>query len=135
MFEAVPVQAWYNFLPDIDYSTLTSDEVEQEFSKRDRTLSYFTTKYQIGGEEQDEISKVRRKDDDHNLVLILYLFISFIFILNAKMPKIAGKRRLFKILLKSEKIRKPGYYNVENLYKMILLDETKSCCMLRQVVN
>lgn len=109
MFEAVPVQAWYNFLPDIDYSTLTSDEVEQEFSKRDRTLSYFTTKYQIGGEEQDEISKVRRKDDDHNLVLILYLFISFIFILNAKMPKIAGKRRLFKILLKSEKMRKSGY--------------------------
>lgn len=69
VFEAVPVQAWYNFLPDIDYSTLTSDEVEQEFSKRDRTLSYFTTKYQIGGEEQDEISKVRRKDDDHNLII------------------------------------------------------------------
>ena len=69
VFEAVPIDAWYNFLPDIDYSTLTADEVEQEFSKRDRSMSLFTKKYQLGVEqEQSDDIKVRQKDNDHGLV-------------------------------------------------------------------
>lgn len=71
VFEAVPVQAWYNFLPDIDYATLTSDEVEHEFSKRDRTLSYFTKKYQIGapGElpQEEAFFKVKPNNDNSGL--------------------------------------------------------------------
>ena len=54
-------------MPDIDYSTLTADEVEHEFSKRDRTLSYFTKKYQVGSDDADD-DKVKRKNDDHGLV-------------------------------------------------------------------
>lgn len=71
VFEAIPVQAWYNFMPDIDYNTLTADEVEHEFSKRDRTLSYFTKKYQLGTGEEDGASsetKVKRTNDGVGLV-------------------------------------------------------------------
>merc|ERR1712141_902627 len=38
VFEAVPLQAWYNFNSAIEYHTLSLDDVEREFSKRDRTL-------------------------------------------------------------------------------------------------
>lgn len=48
VFEAVPVQAWYNFLPDIDYATLSAEEVEHEFSKRSRALQDFNEKYNFG---------------------------------------------------------------------------------------
>lgn len=48
VFEAVPVQAWYNFLPDIDYATMSSEEVEHEFSKRSRALQDFNEKYNFG---------------------------------------------------------------------------------------
>ena len=71
VFEAVPVQAWYNFLPDIDYATMSSEEVEHEFSKRDRTLSYFTDKYKLGGssDQVDDNSgpKVKHNDDNYGL--------------------------------------------------------------------
>ena len=71
VFEAIPVKAWYNFMPDIDYNTLTADEVEQEFSKRDRTLSYFTKKYQLGNSDDlvnAENNKVKRTNDGVGLV-------------------------------------------------------------------
>ena len=56
-------------MPDINYSTLTADEVEHEFSKRDRTLSYFTNKYKLGSSvEEDETGKIKNKDDDGRLV-------------------------------------------------------------------
>ncbi|XP_065657204.1 general transcription factor IIF subunit 1 isoform X1 [Hydra vulgaris] len=70
VFEAVPVQAWYNFMPDINYSTLTADEVEHEFSKRDRTLSYFTNKYKLGtSTEEEETGKKKNKEDDGGLII------------------------------------------------------------------
>ena len=70
VFEAVPVQAWYNFTPDIDYATLNDEEVEHEFSKRDRTLNHFVTKYKLGVQmELDPDSKVKRQDEDHGLVI------------------------------------------------------------------
>ena len=42
------IQAWYNFLPDIDYATLSSEEVEHEFSKRSRALQDFNEKFNFG---------------------------------------------------------------------------------------
>lgn len=54
VFEAVPVQAWYNFLPDIDYATMSSEEVEHEFSKRSRALQDFNEKYNFGMNMMDD---------------------------------------------------------------------------------
>ena len=82
VFEAVPVQAWYNFTPDIDYATLNDEEVEHEFSKRDRTLNHFVTKYKLGVQmELDPDSKVKRQDEDHGLVIphLVHPFICRIF--------------------------------------------------------
>lgn len=40
-FEAFPVDEWYNFSPTIRYKYLNSEEAEEEFSRRDKTLNYF----------------------------------------------------------------------------------------------
>ncbi|CAH3198806.1 unnamed protein product [Porites evermanni] len=41
-FEAVPVNNWYSFTADIKYQTLTADEAEEEFNRRERTVNYFS---------------------------------------------------------------------------------------------
>lgn len=41
-FEAVPVNNWYNFTADIKHKTLTADEAEEEFGRRERTVNYFS---------------------------------------------------------------------------------------------
>ncbi|XP_012947013.1 general transcription factor IIF subunit 1 [Aplysia californica] len=41
-FEAYPVEEWYNFSPIVRYKYLNSEEAEEEYSKRDRTLNYFS---------------------------------------------------------------------------------------------
>ena len=41
-FEAFPIEEWYNFSPMIRYKYLNSDEAEDEFSRRDKTLNYFS---------------------------------------------------------------------------------------------
>ena len=41
-FEAVPVNNWYNFTADIKYHTLTADEAEEEFSRREKIVNYFS---------------------------------------------------------------------------------------------
>lgn len=41
-FEAVPVNNWFNFTADIKYQTLTADEAEEEFSRREKTVNYFS---------------------------------------------------------------------------------------------
>lgn len=41
-FEAFPVEEWYNFSPMIRYKYLNSDEAEEEFTRRDKTLNYFS---------------------------------------------------------------------------------------------
>lgn len=41
-FEAFPVEEWYNFSPMIRYKYLNSEEAEEEFSRRDKTLNYFS---------------------------------------------------------------------------------------------
>ena len=71
VFEAVPVQAWYNFMPDINYATLDSDQVEQEFLKRDKRMSSYQEKYGFGnnlmGNDYGD-SKVKRHADGSSLV-------------------------------------------------------------------
>merc|ERR1711962_950144 len=57
VFEAVPVQAWYNFLPDIDYATMSSEEVEHEFSKRSRALQDFNEKYNFGMNMYEQVQE------------------------------------------------------------------------------
>ncbi|XP_066929749.1 general transcription factor IIF subunit 1-like [Clytia hemisphaerica] len=70
VFEAVPVQAWYNFMPDIDYATLSADQVEQEFSKRDRRMNAYQEKYGLKpADEESGGSKVQRRADGSGLVI------------------------------------------------------------------
>lgn len=71
VFEAVPVQAWYNFMPDINYATLDSDQVEQEFLKRDKRMSSYQEKYGFGNNlinNDNDGSKVKRRADGTSLV-------------------------------------------------------------------
>ncbi|XP_032221967.2 general transcription factor IIF subunit 1 isoform X2 [Nematostella vectensis] len=41
-FEAVPVDSWYNFTPNIHYHTLNAEEAEEEFNRRDKTVNFFS---------------------------------------------------------------------------------------------
>ncbi|XP_076440482.1 general transcription factor IIF subunit 1-like isoform X2 [Babylonia areolata] len=54
-FEAFPVEEWYNFTPMIRYKYLNSDEAEEEFSRRDKTLNYFNImlKKRVKNEDRD----------------------------------------------------------------------------------
>lgn len=53
VFEAIPVQGWYNFTPDISYATMTADEVEDEFARRTRNIAFISNKYKLN-DRQDE---------------------------------------------------------------------------------
>ena len=83
VFEAVPVQAWYNFMPDINYATLDSDQVEQEFLKRDKRMSSYQEKYGFGNNLMDNDNsdgKVKRRADGSSLVSVLQWHILIIMI-------------------------------------------------------
>ena len=41
-FEAVPVGNWFNFTADIKYQTLTVDEAEEEYNRREKIVNYFS---------------------------------------------------------------------------------------------
>ncbi|XP_060078155.1 general transcription factor IIF subunit 1-like [Ylistrum balloti] len=41
-FEAFPIEEWYNFSPMVQYKYLNSEEAEEEFNRRDKTLNYFS---------------------------------------------------------------------------------------------
>ncbi|XP_078354738.1 general transcription factor IIF subunit 1-like isoform X2 [Oculina patagonica] len=41
-FQALPVKNWYNFTANIKYQTLTEEEAEEEFGRRERTVNYFS---------------------------------------------------------------------------------------------
>ena len=55
-FQAVPVNNWYNFTADIKYQTLTADEAEEEFGRRERTVNYFSLmiKKRLDNKEEQE---------------------------------------------------------------------------------
>jgi len=62
-FEAVPVSNWCNFTAAIKYQTLTMDEAEEEFGRREKTLNYFTlmVKKRLQDKEDSE------EGDENNL--------------------------------------------------------------------
>jgi len=55
-FEAYPVNEWYNFTMQHSYKTLSAEEVEDEFGKRNRTLNYFSImmKKRLKNEDDEE---------------------------------------------------------------------------------
>lgn len=84
-FEAVPVGNWFNFTADIKYQTLTVDEAEEEYNRREKIVNYFSVmvkkrlqdnKEEDEGEDKtgDNKSKLAGKtssliihDEDHDL--------------------------------------------------------------------
>nr|KAG5688341.1 hypothetical protein BaRGS_027883 [Batillaria attramentaria] len=66
-FEAFPVEEWYNFAPTIRYKYLNSEEAEEEFSRRDKTLNYFNimVKKRMQSEDKavegEEVEKTKGK--------------------------------------------------------------------------
>ena len=75
VFEAMPIHAWYNFQPTIDYHVLSSDDVEKEFSRRDKTINYHNMMLQKrlqAMEEKDESQIVgeKVKNTRNNLVCV-----------------------------------------------------------------
>ncbi|KAM4749543.1 general transcription factor IIF subunit 1 [Rhinophrynus dorsalis] len=58
-FEAFPVSNWYNFTPLAKHRTLTAEEAEQEWERRNKVLNHFTIMQQRrlkdqGGEDEEE---------------------------------------------------------------------------------
>ncbi|XP_060748293.1 general transcription factor IIF subunit 1 isoform X1 [Tachysurus vachellii] len=59
-FEAFPVHAWYNFTPVAKHRTLTAEEAEEEWGRRNKVVNHFSImlqrrlKEQEHGEEEEE---------------------------------------------------------------------------------
>ena len=69
-FEAVPVTSWYNFTPNINYRTLTADEAEEEFMRRDRTVNFFSlmVKKRLQNNEEGEEQEKEKGTVSRNMV-------------------------------------------------------------------
>lgn len=57
-FEAFPVHGWYNFTPLAKHRTLTAEEAEEEWGRRNKVVNHFSIMLQKRFREQD------RGDDD-----------------------------------------------------------------------
>ncbi|KAL2101396.1 hypothetical protein ACEWY4_003157 [Coilia grayii] len=59
-FEAFPVHGWYNFTPQAKHRTLTAEEAEEEWGRRNKVVNHFSImlqrrlREQGGGEDDDE---------------------------------------------------------------------------------
>ena len=55
-FEAVPVNNWFNFTANIKYQTLTVDEAEEEYNRREKIVNYFSVmvKKRLQNNKEDE---------------------------------------------------------------------------------
>ncbi|XP_029142305.1 general transcription factor IIF subunit 1 [Protobothrops mucrosquamatus] len=65
-FEAFPVNNWYNFTPMAKHRTLTAEEAEEEWERRNKVLNHFTIMQQRrlkdqGEEEEEEKEKKGKK--------------------------------------------------------------------------
>ncbi|WAR23594.1 T2FA-like protein [Mya arenaria] len=62
-FEAHPVEEWYNFQPVVQYKYLNSEEAEEEFSRRDKTMNLFSimVRKRIKNEDDVEDNKEEKK--------------------------------------------------------------------------
>lgn len=61
-FEAFPVNGWYNFTPQAKHRTLTAEEAEEEWGRRNKVVNHFSIMLQRrlreqerGEEDEDEI--------------------------------------------------------------------------------
>ncbi|XP_061605748.1 general transcription factor IIF subunit 1 isoform X4 [Phyllopteryx taeniolatus] len=67
-FEAFPVHGWYNFTPVAKHRTLTAEEAEEEWGRRNKVVNHFSIMLQRrlreqtqGDEEEDESEKSAKK--------------------------------------------------------------------------
>uniref|UniRef100_A0A2K5RN09 Transcription initiation factor IIF subunit alpha n=1 Tax=Cebus imitator TaxID=2715852 RepID=A0A2K5RN09_CEBIM len=61
-FEAFPVHNWYNFMPLAWHCTLTAEEAEEEWERRNKVLNHFSImqQWRLKDQEQDEEEKEKR---------------------------------------------------------------------------
>ncbi|KAF6040272.1 GTF2F1 [Bugula neritina] len=74
MFEATPVEEWYNFKPTVSYNNLNAEEAEEEFARRDKNLNMFNimVRKRIKKEdepEEDDKGKVKKEVKSKSLML------------------------------------------------------------------
>ncbi|XP_020776439.1 general transcription factor IIF subunit 1 isoform X1 [Boleophthalmus pectinirostris] len=67
-FEAFPVHGWYNFMPVAKHRTLTAEEAEEEWGRRNKVVNHFSIMLQRrlreqerGEDEEDEAEKGGKK--------------------------------------------------------------------------
>ncbi|XP_077397082.1 general transcription factor IIF subunit 1 isoform X4 [Festucalex cinctus] len=67
-FEAFPVHGWYNFTPVAKHRTLTAEEAEEEWGRRNKVVNHFSIMLQRrlreqtqGDEEEEESEKLAKK--------------------------------------------------------------------------
>ncbi|XP_071383993.1 general transcription factor IIF subunit 1 isoform X1 [Centroberyx affinis] len=67
-FEAFPVHGWYNFTPLAKHRTLTAEEAEEEWGRRNKVVNHFSIMLQRrlreqerGEDEEDETEKAGKK--------------------------------------------------------------------------
>ncbi|XP_006896422.1 PREDICTED: general transcription factor IIF subunit 1 [Elephantulus edwardii] len=53
-FEAFPVHNWYNFMPLARHRTLTAEEAEEEWERRNKVLNHFSIMHQRRLKDQDQ---------------------------------------------------------------------------------
>ncbi|XP_034071416.1 general transcription factor IIF subunit 1-like [Gymnodraco acuticeps] len=62
-FEAFPVNGWYNFVPQAKHRTLTAEEAEEEWGRRNKVVNHFSIMLQRRFREQEHGCD---DDDDDN---------------------------------------------------------------------
>ncbi|XP_062891914.1 general transcription factor IIF subunit 1 [Mobula hypostoma] len=74
-FEAFPVNAWYNFVPVAKHKTLTAEEAEEEWGRRNKVVNHFSIMLQKrlkdqdreeGEEEEEKVRKGKEKKKKGN---------------------------------------------------------------------
>uniref|UniRef100_A0A8D2NP55 Transcription initiation factor IIF subunit alpha n=1 Tax=Zosterops lateralis melanops TaxID=1220523 RepID=A0A8D2NP55_ZOSLA len=60
-FEAFPVRNWYNFTPLARHRTLTAEEAEEEWERRNKVLNHFSIMQQRRLRDQDEEEEEKDK--------------------------------------------------------------------------
>ncbi|KAM5309328.1 general transcription factor IIF subunit 1 isoform 2-T2 [Glossophaga mutica] len=61
-FEAFPVHNWYNFTPLARHRTLTAEEAEEEWERRNKVLNHFSIMQQRRLKDQDHDEEEEEKD-------------------------------------------------------------------------
>lgn len=61
-FEALPVQNWYNFTPLARHRTLTAEEAEEEWERRNKVLNHFSIMQQRRLKDQDQDEEEEEKE-------------------------------------------------------------------------